>query len=326
MEDFKDRPLGVIPSPQDVRDYNIASVVPVRVEFPTEFICQTLPDIYNQNGYGMCVAFTVAAIKEAQEYKERSKKVRYSPAFIYGNRAAEDYQGEGMIPREALRALYHHGVVEYEKLPGLGDYPTCRDRVKNMNSNVFTTGVTQKISTYVRLNNSNEVKTALVDLGPVLLTIAVYDSFYNVARNGIVPPVKDGESIQGYHAMTIVGWKKIDGKDHYIVHNSWGIGFGDNGKCYIPVDYKGMCELWSVTDYVKYDVVIKEIKMSTPMQILNPGYAMLHFRAVYEALGANVEWGRLPNGKIWAKAVVPASTNPIIVYTEQDSDIIKVTS
>jgi len=325
MTDFKERPLGVIPSPQDVRDYSITTITPVRVEFPREFVCQYLPDIYDQNGYGMCVAFSAAAVKEAQEFKEQGRKVRYSPAFIYGNRSEADYQGEGMIPREALRALYRYGVVEHEKLPGLGQYPDCRDMVKNMSYNVFSTGVEQKINTYMRLNNSNEVKTALMDLGPVLLTIAVYDSFYNVSKTGIVYPVKDGESIQGYHAMTAVGWKNINGKDHYIVHNSWGTGFGDNGKCYIPIDYKGLNELWSVTDYIR-PTVTKEINMGVPMQILPPGRTVLPFRAIYEALGANVEWGRLPNGKIWAKATVPANKVPVVVYTEQGNPIMKVTS
>lgn len=325
MGDFKERPLGVIPSPQDIRDYNITAVVPVRAEFPPEFVCQNLPDIYDQNGYGMCVAFSVAAIKEAQEFKERGRKVRYSPAFIYGNRAPEDYQGEGMIPREALRSVYRYGVVENEKLPGMGHYPECRDMVKNMNPVIFSTGVEQKINTYMRLNTVDEVKTALMDLGPVLLTIAVYNSFYSVPRNGIVPPVKTEESIQGYHAMTAVGWKKIDNQDYYIVHNSWGTNFGDNGKCYIPIDYKGLNELWSVTDYVR-STVTKEIDMGVPMQVLPLGRTVLPFRAIYEALGANVEWGRLPNGKIWAQATVPTSTVPVVVYTEQDNSIMKVTS
>lgn len=325
MTDFKERPLGVIPSPQDVRDYSITTITPVRVEFPREFVCQYLPDIYDQNGYGMCVAFSIAAIKEAQEFKERGKKARYSPAFIYGNRAPEDYQGEGMMPREALRAMYRYGVVGYDNLPGLGNYPTCRDMVKNMNPVVFAAGIEQKINTYMRLNTPAEVKTALMDLGPVLLTIAVYDSFYNVSKTGIVYDVKEGESIQGYHAMTAVGWKKINGRDHYIVHNSWSTGFGDNGKCYIPVDYKGLNELWSVTDYIR-PTITKEIKMNTPMQIIEPGHTMLPFRAIYEALGANVEWGRLPNGKVWAKATVPANKESVVVYTEQDNDIMKVTS
>ena len=44
----------------------------------------------------------------------------------------------------------------------------------------------------------------------------------------------NGKSIGG-HAMLIVGYN--DDKQWFIVRNSWGNKWADNGYCYIPYDY-----------------------------------------------------------------------------------------
>lgn len=100
--DYSIRPLGVRLSPPDHRDYPVSKLVPPPDRLPDRLVISPLPEVYDQNGYGMCVAFSLATIKEIQEWRERGYRTRYSPGFIYANRSDGDFQGEGMIPREAL--------------------------------------------------------------------------------------------------------------------------------------------------------------------------------------------------------------------------------
>lgn len=75
-----------------------------------------------------------------------------------------------------------------------------------------------------------------ISLGtPVIFGMNVYSSFMtsSVAKTGIVPiPNKSIEKLAGGHCMAIIGYDNI--KKNIICQNSWGIGWGDSGKCYLP--------------------------------------------------------------------------------------------
>ena len=55
----------------------------------------------------------------------------------------------------------------------------------------------------------------------------------------------------GFHAMVICGYNDKHG--HFIVRNSWGTAFGDNGYCYLPYSYI------RDTDLTRYAVAITGI-------------------------------------------------------------------
>lgn len=84
----------------------------------------------------------------------------------------------------------------------------------------------------------NDLKQCLVDGNPFVFGFKVYESFMNVGSNGIVPmPNVHKEQLLGGHCVACVGFKKIDGKDYFIIRNSWGSAWGDNGHCYMEFDF-----------------------------------------------------------------------------------------
>lgn len=68
----------------------------------------------------------------------------------------------------------------------------------------------------------------------------------------------------------------------------------------------------------------RTIEMAVPMQVIGAGTTVLPFRAVYEALGGTVTWGRTPVNKIWAQASVPLVGKTVTVYTEEGSTQLKI--
>ena len=68
------------------------------------------------------------------------------------------------------------------------------------------------------------VKAALVDHGPVVVTMAVYNDFFSY-KSGVYKYVSGG--LAGYHAILAVGYD--DTNQCFIVKNSWGTSWGESG-------------------------------------------------------------------------------------------------
>ncbi len=75
------------------------------------------------------------------------------------------------------------------------------------------------------------IKNALYNSGPLPATFNVYSDFF-AYKSGVYSVTK-GATMQGRHAVTLVGWD--DAANALIVKNSWGTGWGDNG--YFRVGY-----------------------------------------------------------------------------------------
>jgi len=238
---YRQRQLGLIPSPQDYRDYKLNRVTAVKRAFPEEYTFPYLvPAPYDQGEVAACVAYTLKAIKEMQEYRERKKFARFSAAYIYGAREPQDFKGEGMIPREALNCLLKRGDCREEIFPGIYPYHICAGKIT---PEMHKDALPQRIKTYTAIYTVEEAKTAITELGPICVGFPVYESFF---RGGNLPlPDKASEKFYGFHMMAIVGWKK---DNRWLALNSWGANWGAlKGYCTIPFNYP-INEMWAITD------------------------------------------------------------------------------
>lgn len=46
---------------------------------------------------------------------------------------------------------------------------------------------------------------------------------------------------QSNHQVTIVGYERVDGRDCWVVKNSWGRYWGDDGLFYVPIGLNAFC-------------------------------------------------------------------------------------
>jgi C1A family cysteine protease len=83
----------------------------------------------------------------------------------------------------------------------------------------------------------HQIQGCLASGYPVVFGFSVYESFetQEVARSGVVPLPKKGEKQLGGHAVLAVGYD--DTAQSFIVRNSWGPSWGQDGYFTMPYAY-----------------------------------------------------------------------------------------
>ena len=154
--------FGALPSPPDIRDYQLASGAVDLSTLPETFI-NTKTKIKSQGNKQTCVAHALSSLVEFHD----SLHETFSTDFIYGCRTDSDYLGEGMYLRDGLKVLQHYGDVLLEDLPGNTDVPTARQKVSQNFSSLKEKAFPNRISTYYKVNTVDELKHSLYFNGPV---------------------------------------------------------------------------------------------------------------------------------------------------------------
>ena len=290
--------FGAVLSPHDSRDYQAKDYITMGVRPLSYFPDFEIP-VLDQGSVGSCVAHALATLKYCQEHRERKSNVKYSTDFIYHNRLETDWQGSGMIIREALSQLSKCGVCELSELPTNTNYPN--KGTSNCVKALMEEAKPQRVKSYVRCNNTDEICEAIYQHGGAILAIQVktsFNSFYfKTPDNWVMPIPKDTEKFFGYHCVCAIGYNE----DGIIIQNSWGKNWGSNGLAVLPWDYP-LQEEWTVVDEVKqWDVIEltidsnkmivngQEAVIDVPATIKN-GRTMLPVRAIATAFDCECDW------------------------------------
>lgn len=208
-------------------------------------------EIRNQGTEGACASFaTVSVFEYFQHRYEISENYNMSPAFSYYNarmRKGKSVLGKGSSIADNIEAMYetglcHEDLWEYKE-ETINQKPS-EEAFDDAKAQTVIEAANVEISTDPDITLKN-IKSALCDGFPVLISLRVYDSF--IAPNGIIPHPTEEElkasSEDARHALVLCGYS--DEHRFFIARNSWGTQFGDKGYCYIPYSYvsdKSQCE------------------------------------------------------------------------------------
>ena len=193
-----------------------------------------LKKVRNQSNYGSSVAFSLACIKEFYEKRTINFTSNFSPMFIYDNR--KDKSINGLSCREGIQILNKKGIVSERNYPFLKDDNKRINLLKN--NDTFKKAKPYRIFSYSKIITLEGLKRALYYTGPCLIMMPVY----NYDEKPWIPE-HDEEPCKGFQCFTVVGYNKKS----FILRNSWGSGWGDNGYCYY--DFKNFGyhnELWCI--------------------------------------------------------------------------------
>ena len=245
---------GFIPSPQDERDYKLDKLIARAIRIPEVYINPTPLIILDQGKTSSCVACSAAQAKHIIEYNQTGDNKKFSPMYLYANRKSDDYQGEGLVPREALSNLRDFGMCHYDYFPDFYEYDEANNIYNNDKTLLDQKAYPYRISSYYRLNTVEEVKTAIYTIGFAFMAYDVYRSMYYPDKDGIVQYDKNDRHNYGGHQLLAVGYNDIG----FIIVNSWGENFGvgfkenhsEGGLMIVPYDYVAT-ECWALVDEIK---------------------------------------------------------------------------
>jgi len=222
-----------IKSPQDSRDFIADEMLVPITTFPTDLDLRgSLQPIRNQGSQGTCAAQTAACCKEWHETMDIGLKEHFSPQFIYNHRVNKT--SEGMYGRDVMKILNQIGAVRERDFP----YGTMV-MGENISQEIKTKAENFKIKSYARIHKMSVLKTSLHQNGPCYIALPCYNYGNRFWKQ------EDGDKSLGGHAVAIVGYTK----EGFILRNSWGEKWGDNGYCiYHYEDWGSHWEIWTVLD------------------------------------------------------------------------------
>lgn len=225
--------MAAIPSPMDERDWIAESIYPESNELKlpkTLDLRKDLQEIKNQGRYPTCAAHVAACLKEYQEKKDVNIDDIFSHWFVYNNR--KNYPNSGMYGRNVMEILQKSGCCLKSTYDTKNQHKTTPESYKD--------AMNYKIKSYATVTTIEGLKKALYLNGPCYISFPVYDSSKTFYK-----PKDKNDIRRGGHAITVVGYDK----DGFILRNSWGKQWGDNGYTnYSYSDFGCHWEIWTTID------------------------------------------------------------------------------
>jgi C1A family cysteine protease len=242
--------------PEKIVNYSVTGSLPNKVDLRNK-----LNIIYDQGNLGSCTA-------NALLYSFILNDPTFSPSrlFLYYNSRALDNNipnDVGSTLTQGINALTKYGVCSEKNSP----YIISRFKVKPSNISYIEGLEHQIISSSRVLQTLDSLKGCLRSNQIFVVGILIYSSFESLttSKTGYVsmPNVRK-ERLLGGHAVTCVGYD--DTKQVWIMKNSWGTRWGDNGNFYLPYKYlldKNLAgDIWKITQVeIVKKVVPKNIKL-----------------------------------------------------------------
>ncbi len=196
-----------------------------------------LTEVEEQVG-NSCVANAFAGAYEYLAKRTNGESSDVSRLYIYYNarwlsESHEEDCGSYMV--KAIEGLKEYGACSEELWPNDPDLI-----LDEPDEDSYNQGANFKIveSEYIE-TDLDTWKHTLAEGYPISFCLNTFSSFDSASKNkGRVPMPKASDNVRethGWHAMLCVGYSDPD--KVFIVRNSWGNSWGDNGYCYIPYDY-----------------------------------------------------------------------------------------
>jgi pimeloyl-ACP methyl ester carboxylesterase len=266
------RKRNVRPDSVDLRDWEYRPSISFA---PPDELWSAARKVKHQGDTNACTGFALATVLEyllerrmpAKRAEDISGFMLYSMARRYDEWAEEDdYDDSGSSLRGALKGWAKHGASRetlWDELP-------MPPAPKNPADDWWLDAVKRPLGAYYRISPENvrDMHVALKEVGAIYASALTHEGWDDVLRDKKAQRPKDarrlpvikaarGDPDQG-HAFAIVGYTR----DGFVVHNSWGEGWGLGGFAVLPYEdwLRNAMDCWVVqlgVATVEHDEVAK---------------------------------------------------------------------
>ncbi|KAL3273662.1 hypothetical protein HHI36_015092 [Cryptolaemus montrouzieri] len=197
--------------------------------------------VKDQGNCGSCWAFSTTGSIEGQLALVENTSVSLSEQNLVDCSYVDLNSGcnGGEMPNAFLYVM-RYGIEKEEDYPYTGKFSPCLAKP----SKVFT-----KISSYVELPATDEeaLKNAIAFIGPISVSIDATDELQNYSSGIFNDDSCDPQILN--HGVLAVGYGTENGTDFYIIKNSWGESWGENGYFRFVRNQGNRCGIASDSSY-----------------------------------------------------------------------------
>ncbi|XP_026091600.1 cathepsin L1-like [Carassius auratus] len=203
-------------------------------------------EVKDQGYCGSCWAFSTTGAIEGQVFKKTGRLVSLSEQQLVDcSRSYGTYGCSGAWMANAYDYVIHKGLESSDTYPytSVDSQPCYYDRSL----------VAARISDYrfIPAGDEQALADAVATIGPITVAIDADHISFLFYSSGIYKESRCNPNNLN-HAVLVVGFGSENGKDYWIIKNSWGTGWGEGGYMRMIRNGKNTC---GIASYGLYPIV-----------------------------------------------------------------------
>lgn len=245
-EEFFSRMNGFVFSPKLRNNNGSVWLAPSNVDLPERVDWREeglVTPVKNQKACGSCWAFATTGTLEGQHKKKTGNLISLSEQNLVDCSRSEGTVGcNGGLMDQAFNYIKkNHGVDTEDSYPYMAQDGECHFRRDSV-------GATCTGFVDIPLYNEEALMQAVATIGPIAAAIDASHKEFAAYKSGIF----DFPACNRYeldHAILVVGYGTENGKDYWLVKNSWGDSWGSNGYIKMARNKNNQCGIASLASY-----------------------------------------------------------------------------
>jgi cathepsin L len=199
--------------------------------------------VKDQGQCGSCWAFSTTGSLEGQHFAKTQQLVSISEQNLvdcsakYGN-----FGCRGGLMDNAFKYIKENNGIDTEaSYPYEAKDGTCRFEAKNVGST--DTGCKD-----IKQLSEDDLQDAIATVGPISVAIDAAHSSFQLYKSGVYnEPACSQQALD--HGVLAVGYDTGSSGDYYIVKNSWGTSWGNEGYIWMSRNKENQCGIATAASY-----------------------------------------------------------------------------